>query len=202
MRKRSHQPVHGHNPGFFTGHKLKAFTRFELFPEMLLAARIKSAPQIVTEALDFFVHRFPPFVIALYNESEQKLCVLSKRKEFPISIQRSFDSFENAMDWLRPQVQYFVSQRMELSVEWTPKLFERFFETQFIENRRNTRLQKQMMPIEILDRDSVEYHSLKKFKRHGTNTRLTEFFFEKIPVTNHATVLVQKSGVFKPKNSD
>lgn len=176
MRKRLKTHQRMGNPLFSESHRLNAFTRFEFFPEMLLFSSIQSARPFIERALDFFCHRFPPMVIAFYNETDQKLYAQSKRSDFAFSTQYPFSDAEKAMEWIRKIVQQKVPQRMDLTLEWTPQYFETFFESQFIEKRKNPRLQNQMMPLHALDKNSIEYKLSKKLQRSGNNTTLGDFF--------------------------
>ncbi|MBU0636378.1 DUF4130 domain-containing protein [Candidatus Micrarchaeota archaeon] len=186
---------------FFASHQLKAFTRFESFPEMLLFGKIASHASFIMNALNFFCYRFPPFVIALYNTPNNRLFVQSKRKDFCYRTIKDFDSSEKALEWLRPLVQKSIKKRLHFGVDWKPEYFERFFETQFIENRKNLRLQKKLMFTNLLDKDSVEFKSLKKFSRTLSNTQLGDFFFSKTPVHTQQQAIQTKKG-FLPKNAE
>jgi hypothetical protein len=128
--------------------------------------------------------------------------VQSRRKDFPFRQKLEFDSPERALEWLRPFVQSKVGQRMDFSVEWKDEYFSAFFDSQFIENRKNQRLQKQMMRPFLLPRESIEFRSFKKFRHIRPNTRLTEFFFEKTPAKNRFITIDEKNREFKPKNAE
>ncbi len=164
-----------HAPGFFSAHKLKAFTRFDQYPEMLIAAKIDVAPELVPSTLEFFCHRFPSLAIALYNEQEHKLYVQSRRIDMPERMIAHFDSFTRALEWTRNVVQAHVRDRLEFSTEWNPAYYDEFYKTQFIERRHNPRLQNQMMPKKILVRDSIEWKSMNERQSSRGNSQLKQF---------------------------
>ena len=159
---------------FAFGHRIKAFQRFEFFPEMLLFAQVRETPGMaMIDALKHFVHRFPTFVIAFYQSP--LLWTATQRKGFEVPLRMEFDSKEQALDWLRRQCGEKISERTQFSVEWDEKFYDTFFDSQFIEQRRNPRLQKQLMPVFFLDKDSPEYRSLQKHRRVVPNTTLAQF---------------------------
>lgn len=202
MRRRLKTHQHMGNPLFFESHRLNAFTRFEFFPEMLLFATIQSTKPFIEQALDFFCHRFPPFVIAFYNESDQQLYVQSKRQDFAFYTQYPFAEAEHAKEWVHKIVQQKVPQRLEFKLDWNPSYFETFFESQFIEKRKNLKLQNRMMPLQTLDKSSIEYRLSKKHQRNNTNTRLNDFFFSKTPVQTYFNPFSEKQKGLLPKNAE
>lgn len=172
LRRGSMRMIQDSNFAF--GHRIKAFQRFEFFPEMLLFAQVKGTPGMaMIDALKHFVHRFQTFVTGLYNDGF--LWVATQRKGFELPLRMEFDSKQEALDWLRKECREKIRERLDFSVEWNEKFYETFFDSLFIEQRRNPKLQKQLMPLFFLDKGSPEYRSMRLYKRPIPNTTLKEF---------------------------
>lgn len=162
------------NSDFAYAHRIKAFQRFEFFPEMLLFAQVRDIPGMaMIDALKHFVHRFPTFVIGLYENGF--LWTATQRKGFELPLRMEFDSKEEAVSWLRKQCGEKISERMDFSVDWNEEFYNSFFDSQFIEQRRNPAVQKRLMPMFFLDKNTPEYKSMKKYKRSVPNTTLAQF---------------------------
>ncbi|MBI4044256.1 MAG: DUF4130 domain-containing protein [Candidatus Diapherotrites archaeon] len=159
---------------FAFGHKIKAFQRFEFFPEMLLFSELKNQSEVsIADALRHFVHRFPTFVIAFYQWPF--LWTASSRMDARFFLSREFASREKALEWLRKECREKIRERLDFSVEWSEKFYGTFFDSQFIEQRRNPALQKRLMPLFFLDKESPEYRSVQKHRRAVPNTTLGQF---------------------------
>ena len=154
-------------------HHLKAFTRLNCFPEMLLYGKAKDSPDVsVKSALKYFSDRFPKFVIALYSQG--KVFMRSRRKDISLPRALFFKNEEEAIIWLRERIGRIVSERFESSIEWGEEYWETYFENSNIENRRNMKQQRQRMPEWFFEKESIEYKSLMD-KRIKPNTKLSEF---------------------------
>ena len=162
------------NQDFAFSHKINAFSRFEFFPQMLLFTEIKNTPDsAIISSLRHFVHRFPTFIIAIYQEPF--LWCASKRKEISLPMQQEFESKEKALEWIKQIAEENIEERMSFCVDWNDKFYETFFDSQFIQSRKNIAVQKQLMPMFFLDKDTPEYRSMKMYKRTLPNTTLKQF---------------------------
>lgn len=162
-----------HNADFAFTHRLNAFVRFEYFPPMVLFAQIKDEPtSSVVDSLKHFCHRYPTFIIAFYQPPT--LWSASLRKDTSLPLQKEFESKEKAIHWLANELNG-IKESFSASIEWNNEYYDVFFESQFIEQRKNTALQKRMMPAFFLDKNSPEYKSIKKHARTMSNTTLKCF---------------------------
>jgi len=154
-------------------HRLKAFARFECFPEMLLFSKIVESPDWAVEnALNYFCYRYPTFVIALYNKND--LWVKTHRA-VKISFKKKFDSKEKAIASLRNYLNEKISERFEEDFTWDKKYYETFFESQFVEARQNPKLQRRMMPEFFVEKGTPEHKSLRGARFVKPNTNLWNF---------------------------
>ena len=160
---------------FAEAHRLKVFTRLELFPEMLLFAEIEPRAQVMENVMKFFAYRFPTFVIALYEKNSKKLWIASNRKDFSIFASKKIDSVYETLQNLRKTLANTFAERMDLSIEWSEEFFPVFYDSQFIESRKNLKIANHMMPSYFLSKELHEFKALKAAKKTKPNTSLKEF---------------------------
>lgn len=161
------------NPSFAWEHKLKAFGRLECFSEMLLFAEVGAPSFAIIDALKHFCHRYPAFVVALYNKPV--LWAATYRKEVSIPLQQEFFSTENAVEQTRKLLQGQIKERWAPSVEWKKEFYETFFDSQFIESRKNSSLQTRLMPGFFVGKNSPEHRSMREARHTKPNTTLKQF---------------------------
>ena len=160
---------------FGEAHRLKVFTRLQLFPEMLLFGEIEPRAQVVENVLQFFAYRFPTFVIALHEKQSKKLWIASRRKDFSIFASKNVVSVDETIQNLRKILAQTFEERMNLEVEWSEEFFPTFYDSQFIEPRKNLKIANHMMPKNFLSKELHEFHAMKAAKRTKPNTSLKEF---------------------------
>lgn len=161
------------NPEFAHSHKIKAFSRLECFPEMLLVAQVDAPDFAVADALRHFCYRYPTFVIALY--CKPLLWSATSRKNVLVPLQSEFDSFEIAVQQIREIVALQIKGRWESSVEWNKEFYDTFFDSQFITSRKNRSLQARLMPQFFVQKDSPEFRSMRAARHTKPNTTLKMF---------------------------
>ncbi|MDO8537480.1 MAG: DUF4130 domain-containing protein [archaeon] len=156
-------------------HRLKVFTRLQLFPEMLLFGEISPRAEVVENVLDFFSHRFPTFVIALHEKETGKFWIASRRKDFEIFASKKIISIDETIENLRKTLAKTFIERIDLSVPWNEEFYSAFYDSQFIEPRKNLKIADHMMPAQFLSKDLHEFHAMKAAKRTKPNTSLKQF---------------------------
>lgn len=162
---------------FGEAHRLKVFTRLQLFPEMLLFGEISPRAEVVENVLNFFAYRFPTFVIALHEKSSEKFWIASRRKDFSIFASKQIEnnSINETIQNLRKILAQTFEERMNLEVEWSEDFFSTFYDSQFIEPRKNLKIANHMMPSHFLSKELHEFHAMKAAKRTKPNTSLKQF---------------------------
>ena len=153
---------------------LPFFMRMDAFPEMLLVGKTKEkvSKESIDSTLDFFSRRFPTFVIALY--SSDSFWLATNRGDVKIPLQIS-DSFEAGVSWLRKYLGSVVSDRFEPASEWSPLLYDAFYKTSYIANRKNLKQFRKRLPLHLFDKNSIEQRLFAEVKRDKPNTTLLEF---------------------------
>ncbi|MDO8537681.1 MAG: hypothetical protein Q7S21_02245, partial [archaeon] len=66
-------------------------------------------------------------------------------------------------------------ERMDLSVPWNQEFYSAFYDSQFIETRKNLKIANHMMPSQFLSKELHEFQAMKSAKRTKPNTSLKEF---------------------------
>jgi probable DNA metabolism protein len=153
--------------------KLKAFTRFQHFPEMLLFAEANPKHDTINFVLNYFSEKFPTFIIAFFVNN--KLLIKTKRKDVFLPKEKNFFSKNQAIEWARIKIREQLSERILLSIEWMEKYWSKYYDSQFIESRKNLKLAKQLMPLKFLEKQMHETKALKKAKNLKPNTSLKDF---------------------------
>ncbi|MHA1675110.1 MAG: DUF4130 domain-containing protein [Promethearchaeota archaeon] len=151
----------------------RQFTRTELTPEGILWGKVHFEHRIEDLVLNYFHDRFPQCIIVLANEVK-KDCI------FINEVGKMFGSASQMQDLIqilsegRPQSSIYSD--LQYSNE---DLFDEFYSSQFIKNRKNKRYFRQMIPLKAMKlpgmRGGIEVryqnNSLDKFLLSKLKTR-------------------------------
>ncbi|VVB99665.1 Uncharacterised protein [uncultured archaeon] len=156
-------------------HRLRTFTRLEAYPEMLLFSVLKDSPEwAIRSALLHFANRFPTFVIAFHCNGA--LYTRTFRKDARLPERKGFSSPEEGLSWLRVVLAGQFDERFEADAELAEEHYEKFYNSQFIPDRRNLGLQRsRMREAGGIQEGSIEWKAMRRERFVKPNTTLKEF---------------------------
>lgn len=144
-------------------HQLSAYTRLKPYPELLLVGRCKTDHKTGLSIAKSLSKRFRGFIILILTPEG---CFLSTlRKDLPL-----FPEFKGESEEVIEKVRDFISRFCNLRIsknlllEDGDFLWEKYYETQFLEQRLNTRLFRKFIP---------------KYALEKANMRIEKEFYEK-----------------------
>ncbi|MFA6089415.1 MAG: DUF4130 domain-containing protein [Candidatus Woesearchaeota archaeon] len=127
--------------------KIKSFLRFDISLHGILYTSIDSEHHIVDDLLYFFHERFPIFHIAIFD----------KKKTYVISSEGLVSVYDLS---LKDVVLLFEKKLPVLEImkdfSYDEDLWEKYYDSQFILERKNLRLMKSMMPLKYRSKNSAE----------------------------------------------
>ncbi|MBS3816221.1 MAG: DUF4130 domain-containing protein [Candidatus Thermoplasmatota archaeon] len=140
-------------------HKMKGFVRFKLLGEKVKCGYMKPEHEVGFMVLDWFAKRFPGKVIVLGNKEQSWVSIYT---EEGVSHEKS-GSLESTLDELGEELD--MEKKKDLTEVW-----ERYYESQYSERRKNEELFKKNMPEKYMKRAGnkaerkFELQKLDKFK--------------------------------------
>ncbi len=144
-------------------HLLSAYTRLKPYPELLLVGRCRIDHNTGSLIVKSLSKRFKGFVILLLTQERHFLATL--RKDLPAFPKFDGDS-EEVIKNIRDFIGRFCDLRIsgDLFLEEGDFLWEKYYETQFLEQRSNTRLFRKFIP---------------KYAMEKANMKIEKDFYEK-----------------------
>ncbi len=122
-------------------HMLKGFIRFKRLGEKVKCGYMKTEHEVGFIVVDWFAKRFPGKVIVLGNEEESWVSIYT---EEGVSHEKS-GSLESTLDELKEELD------MEKKKDFT-EVWERYYESQYSERRKNEELFRKNMPKKYMKR--------------------------------------------------
>jgi probable DNA metabolism protein len=122
--------------------KIKSFLRFEISQYGILYTKIESEHNIVDTLLHFFHNRFPIFHIAI--EDKNKTHIISPNKQIKIYNKNLKDTIELLKKEL--PIQKITMELTNKESELDESLWETYYDSQFIKERKNHKLMNSLMP--------------------------------------------------------
>jgi len=141
-------------------HLKKGFMRFQVHPKGILYTQTTLEHDVMDLLLAHFHMRYPTFQIAI--EVKDKTYTIDERgvnKTYPMRLSETITHLEV----LRPL------HEMAQSMGDTKGVWESFYQSQYISQRKNLKLQQKMMPHKYRDRNNVIENT------DLGNTKLTNF---------------------------
>lgn len=119
-------------------HRVKMYTRLQVSKKGILFATIDPEHEVEFDALDFFIHRFPTYMIMLE----------SKRGLFYGSSSRPKTFTKNSIKELLPVFETYHEKDdiLEELEDFSDDLWQKFYSGQNVRTRRNTKLFYKNMP--------------------------------------------------------
>ena len=145
-------------------HLLTAYTRLKPYPELLLVGRCRTDHNTGPSIAKSLSRRFKGFIILLLTPKKHFLATV--RKDIP-----AFPEFEGESEEIIKKVRDFISTfcdvrlSKDILLEEGDFLWEKYYETQFLEQRLNTRLFRKFIP---------------KYAMEKANMKIEKEFYEKI----------------------
>ena len=159
---------------FAQAHKINALSRMKCYPEMLLFSELRDSPDwAVADALEHFCHRFPTFVIAFFSKG--RLWAKTARGDTMVPAKKVFNYPGGALAWLRTALAEQYDERFEADNELGEKAYETFYDSQYIQSRRNLKMQKRLMPMLFVEKGTPEWKSMREARFTKPNTTLRDF---------------------------
>ncbi len=120
--------------------RCKQFTRTKLNKNGILYGKIELTHSMDDFILNFFHHRFPNFIICLYNQIRKETIVMFESGDLK-KYKNSFKSILEMLSQNRSEISYFDGIDYD-----NETLFEEFYSSQFIKTRENRKYFKKWIP--------------------------------------------------------
>ena len=145
-------------------HLLSAYTRLKPYPELLLVGHCKTDHNTGSLIAKSLSKRFKGFIILLFTQERHFLTTLRRDlPDFPDYYGDSEEIIKNVRDFISRFCDMRIST--DLLIEEGDFLWEKYYETQFLEQRLNTRLFRNFIP---------------KYAMEKANMKIEREFYEKI----------------------
>ncbi len=139
-------------------HLKKSFIRFSLSRHGILYTRTHLEHNVVEQLLEHFNARYPLFHIAI--EYDKKTYVISPEGKISVHGLR----VEEAVRMLEAEL---MLDPILTEIEFDDGLWEEYYDSQYIRQRRNTGLMKKMMPLKYRSDDQEETRIAKRSRDLG-----------------------------------
>ena len=145
-------------------HLLSAYTRLKPYPELLLVGQCKTDHNTGLSVAKSLSRRFKGFIILILTQERYFLATL--RKDLP-AFPEFKGEFEEVIEKIRVFIGRFCNLRISknLLLEDGDFLWEKYYETQFLEQRLNTRLFRKFIP---------------KYAMEKANMKIEKEFYERV----------------------
>ena len=136
-------------------HLLSAYTRLKPFPELLLVGQCKTDHNTGLSIAKTLSRRFKGFIILIFTQERYFLTTL--RKDLP-----KFPDFKGEYEEVIRKVRNFIGRFCNLRIssnlllENGEFLWEKYYETQFLEQRLNTRLFRKFIPKHAMEKANMK----------------------------------------------
>jgi hypothetical protein len=154
-------------------HLLSAYTRLKPHPELLLVGQCKTDHNTGLSVAKSLSRRFKGFIILILTQERYFLATL--RKDLPVFPEFKGE-FEEIIQEVRNFIRRFCTLRISknLLIEDGDFLWEKYYETQFLEQRLNTRLFRKFIPKYAMEKANMriekEFYESVVEKPKGTKT--------------------------------
>jgi hypothetical protein len=150
-------------------YRAKQFTRTQINPNGVLYGVVLLTHRVIDKVLQYFHKRWPMCIICLYNEKNQKTSIMNENGQIG-DIKMPLKKVVEKISATRKANPLFK----DLDIETLPdNIYEKLYESQFIEERKNTKLFKQFIPKNCYKLPGLRNGVEKRFISH--NKKLDDF---------------------------
>jgi len=161
-------------------HLLSAYTRLKPYPELLLVGRCRTDHNTGFSIAKSLSRRFKGFIILLLTPENHFLATV--RKDIPAFPEFEGES-EEIIETIRDFITKFCNVRLsnDILLEEGDFLWEKYYETQFLEQRLNTRLFRKFIPKYVTENANmkIEKEFYKKAMEKRNEKKTLDDFFKK-----------------------
>lgn len=157
-----------------------AYTRLKPYSEYLLVGECKTEHRTGLSIAKSLAKRFNGFIILVFTQNSYYIMTLRKDvPPFPKFKGNSHDSIlKKVREYIGLHIKEYLSE--DILLEDGDFLWEEYYETQFLEQRLNTRLFHRFIPKYVMEKANmkVEKNFYEKVINKNKNNRTLESFFE------------------------
>jgi hypothetical protein len=137
-------------------HHLSAYIRLKPFPEMLLVGKCQPEHKTGDFVAKSLARRFRQFVILIITPNSKYIA--TKRRDIPSFPDIKELDEESLIEQIRNFIEKNITERIpeEFLLKDGDYLWEQYYETQFLEQRLNTRLFHKFIPKYVMKRANME----------------------------------------------
>jgi len=161
-------------------HILSAYTRLKPYPEYLLVGECKTEHTTGFSIAKSLARRFNGFIILVFTQSSYYIMTL--RKDVPLfpkfNGKNQSSILKKVREYIRLHIKEYLSE--DILLEDGEFLWEEYYETQFLEQRLNTRLFHRFIPKYVMEKANmkVEKNFYEKVTNKNKNNQTLDNYFE------------------------
>ena len=159
-------------------HKIKGFTHFKLIKGIVLLAEVDAEHDIYDLLLNFYIKRFPEFVICI--KKNNKIYFGTGKKDIKFRFARYKDKFYtidyNDFENLIKYIEYNVDKMIDLG-KFKEEYWRKYYDSQYIKARKNIKLAKSILPKKYKNKIDLdfEFEKLELETKSTSQKKITDF---------------------------
>ena len=160
-------------------HRLNAFVRFKAYPEYLLVSEVRPEHDILDFMFNYFRRRYPDFIILLWDQHNGNLSTRRKLNFPDFNYKRNYWYYPRTnftLQIIRNLIRKQISDLFNVD-NFTMELWEHYYDSQYIESRKNIRLARKAIPKKMIEKagGGMSYEA-KRFDEEEHNRQKTTLF--------------------------